>query len=926
MRMMAAARHFLLLALCLSLTSRTILAQTTGIKGHVLNQKKEALPFASVAVKGTSTGTIANEEGAYQLNLPPGYYEIVFQYLGYQTGAKAITISSSIETFDAVLAEQALELYEVKIGKGKEDPAYAIMRRAIAKSKYHLLQVDSYKAKAYTKSSIVITDLPLEFLYKKELEEFASEGNFRKGVPLLNETVSDIEFKQPNTYKQKVIAARNSQDNRFANPNEYLLSSFYKPDVVQTVSPLSPKAFGYYKFEYLGTFREDGADVSKIKVIPRAYGDGVFRGTIHIIEDQWSIHSLNLETVKMGIELKIKQIYRPVQQVWMPVQQQFHASGGLYGLKGKADYVISQTFQSLQLNPNFPPDVVVLDPKSEKAEIKTLPSTGNTLKNKELDELLSSGQKISAKNLRKLMKSYEKQQFEETKQKGEDVDMIEKRETSTEIDSMATRRATSFWDSLRTVPLTQAEIKSYKNLDSLVVKRKIEQPSQKNDRLAEEEDPDASTGKRKNGKVKVGDFLWGHSFPISNDKRWRIDYTGPIKGLQVNTVEGLVSDGAGLGIRHSKKADRKLGSSGHQFSMKGSLRYSLERKLLSPRGELNYSQNGKTLSVEGGRSISQLNAANPISFLLNSLTTLFFEQNFAKIYQKDYVRVNFRQIENNDHFTINGYVEYADRTGLSNATHMNRYRWIDWRNHLYTSNDPIKISDIPEQPVDYTLPAHHLAVTAGISASYKPWQKYRVKAGKTTYYKDDSPELYLSYRTGIPDLFGSDLNFNFVQFRFRHGLQTGIKSKLYYIVSAGTFIGNTTLGFQDFHHFAGNRFFFQFGDPVSTFRMLDYYRFSTKSRFAEGHLLAEFRQLFFTQIPWFRKYGIKETFMIHALATPPVEQYLLPDRPGSYVELGYGFDVGIRFPFRVELISSFEGLKYRETGFRIGTSMNLPFQ
>jgi hypothetical protein len=58
-------------------------------------------------------------------------------------------------------------------------------------------------AKAYTKSSIVVTDLPMEFLYKKELKEMEKETNFKKGVPILNETVSEVTFKQPNSYKQK---------------------------------------------------------------------------------------------------------------------------------------------------------------------------------------------------------------------------------------------------------------------------------------------------------------------------------------------------------------------------------------------------------------------------------------------------------------------------------------------------------------------------------------------------------------------------------------------------------------------------------------------------------------------------------------------------------------------------------------------------
>lgn len=886
----------------------------SGIKGTVYNQRREALPFASVSVKGTSVGTIANEEGQYQLNLKPGYYEIVFQYLGYQAGMKSVTITGSMEPFDAVMAEQALQLGEVKVGKGNEDPAYAIMRRAIAKSRYHLLQVSSYKARAYTKSSVVITDLPLEFLYKKELEKVAAEENFKKGVPILNETVSEIEFKQPNIYKQKVIAARNSQDNSFASPNEYLLSSFYKPDVVQTVSPLSSKAFGYYKFEYLGTFRENGVDVSKIRVVPRAYGDGVFKGTIHIIEDLWAIHSLDLQTVKMGINLKIKQIYSPVQKVWMPIQQQFNADGGFYGVKGKAEYVISQTFQSIQLNPDFPPDIVVLDAKNDKEEIRALPYTAKDIRNKELDELLSGGGKLSARDLRKAMKNYEKKQLEESKSKGEDVDLVEKRVTSTEIDTMATQRATAFWDSLRSVPLTRAETTSYNRLDSLIAYKKIGYPDPGKKEAGS--DTARKADRKQNSKFNPGDIFWSHSFPLNKDKSWRIDYKGPLPGLQVNTVEGLVSDGMGLGIRHTQKADKKTGRAGHEFSARGILRYSLERTLLSPRGEARYKWQRNTLSAEGGRAISQYNPENPISFLLNSLTTLFFEQNLAKIYQKDYLRLNYTHAHQNDHFRFSAFAEYADRAGLENAEKMNRYRWINWRKREFTRNTPDFILDKYPQPFPFIRMPDHLAFTIGAAASYKPWQKYRIKNGKTTYYKDDSPEFALAYRKGIPDLFGSSADFDFLHFRLKHGFETGIKSKLYYQLGAGAFLNKKSVGFPDFHHFSGNRFFFQLGDPVGTFRMLDYYRFGTDGEFFEGHVLAEFRQLLFTQIQWFRKHGIKETVIAHYLATP---------RSDHYAELGYGFDVGIRFPFRVEVINSFEGFSYKHTAFRIGTTMNLPF-
>ncbi len=41
------------------------------------------LVYASILVKGTTQGTTANKEGNYFLQLEPGTYTIVAQYVGY---------------------------------------------------------------------------------------------------------------------------------------------------------------------------------------------------------------------------------------------------------------------------------------------------------------------------------------------------------------------------------------------------------------------------------------------------------------------------------------------------------------------------------------------------------------------------------------------------------------------------------------------------------------------------------------------------------------------------------------------------------------------------------------------------------------------------------------------------------------------------
>lgn len=884
---------------------QSIAQSASGIKGIIKTKKGDPLPFAAIVVKGTSISTISNEEGRYQLDLKPGYYEVIFQYLGFKTGMKAFTVENSMQTFDLTMEEQALNLGEVRIGSKDEDPAYTIMRRTIAKSRFHLLQVDSYTAKAYTKSSIVITDLPLEFLYKKELKEMEKETNFKKGVPILNETVSEVTFKQPNTYKQRVIAARNSQDKGFANPNMYLLTSFYQPEVVKAVSPLSPRAFAYYKFEYLGAFRENGIEVNKIKVTPRSWGEGVYRGTIQIIEGEWSIYSLDLQTVNTGFTIDIKQVYSPIQGVWMPVNQQFHVAGGIYGLKGKGDFVISQSFLNVKINPTFKPDIVVIDDKKEKEEAKKVRLTGREIKTQKLEEVVGKQKEFSAKNLRKLMKEYEKQDLKAKEEKGEDVDLNFTRNDSTEVDSMASMRSMAFWDSLRTVPLTNAELKSYTRLDSIVIVK--EGTKQQRDSLKVSK-ADTTKAKKKGRSVDFGDILTGHSFRLGKKSPWGLDYVSPLYGLQVNTVEGLVLNGGGLKLKyHGRKP-----ANSQEWSFNALTRYSVGREQLMVTGGIDYGWKGSKVNVSGGRTVSQFNGENPMHPLLNTVTTLFLEQNFIKEYQKDFVRVDFLTNRENEHFELRANLEYADRSALQNLTKTSPYRWIDWKRN-FTSNIPDNAELTDETGTVTPEMTNHQALTIGLSAYYKPWQKYRTSNGKTSFYEDDSPKLSLSYRKGIDNAFGSDVDFDFVQIGIQHGFPTGVRSKLSYKLAAGKFLNEKDARFPDHQHFAGNRFFFQLGDPVSTFRMLDYYKYSTSKEFFEAHLLSEFRQFLLTQITWFRVLGVKENFFLHYLATPASD---------NYAELGYGLDIGIRFPLRIEVANSFESFKYKHTVFRVGTTMN----
>ena len=73
-----------LLLLCIIVNS------FAGIIQGTVREKKDGtnIPFASVLIKGTTSGTTANARGQYQLNLEPGNYTLVCQHVGHKAAEK----------------------------------------------------------------------------------------------------------------------------------------------------------------------------------------------------------------------------------------------------------------------------------------------------------------------------------------------------------------------------------------------------------------------------------------------------------------------------------------------------------------------------------------------------------------------------------------------------------------------------------------------------------------------------------------------------------------------------------------------------------------------------------------------------------------------------------------------------------------------
>lgn len=81
----------------------------------------EGLIGVSVYVKELGTGAVTNNYGFYAVTVPPGSYNLVITYVGYQKETKAVTLSNQNLRLDLELKEEGKQLQEVVVSAERED-------------------------------------------------------------------------------------------------------------------------------------------------------------------------------------------------------------------------------------------------------------------------------------------------------------------------------------------------------------------------------------------------------------------------------------------------------------------------------------------------------------------------------------------------------------------------------------------------------------------------------------------------------------------------------------------------------------------------------------------------------------------------------------------------------------------------------------
>lgn len=793
----------------------SISTQAARIYGKITDAKQQGLPFVTVYAQGTSYGTAANAEGQYFIELPKGNYTLIFRLVGYKSELLAIDVTGNDLEKNITLTEESLLLNEIRIVAGAEDPAMAIMRKAIAKRKFYLEQVEGFSCHYYTKGNNRILKAPKKILGKEV--NISNMDSASGAIVYLSESVSEYYFKKPNKSKEIMIAAKTSgQPNGFSwNSAAAMQTNFYE-NLVQInqlntrgfISPVASNALFYYKYKLLGTFSENGILINKIELLPRRNSDPVFRGVIYIQEDTWRIHSSDLLLTKeANLEfvdtLSISQTFVPISDaIWLPSLQKFEFKYSVLGFVGVGLFVGSGS--EFKLNPDYP--------------------------------------------------------------KGFFSNEVMK------IEPLANKKTSTYWDSVRVVPLTNFEQRDYRIKDSMQV--------------IKESKPYMDSLDEKSNKPSWGNLLLGYTYS-NRYKNYRLTVASPINTIAFNAVEGWLASPEISFSRRNKETYKawrytqtlRYGLTSERFYSKGSL-----YRLYNPRRMASW-------NIDGGHFISQMNEEEPVSPIGTTLALLRVQYNAARLYQKSFGAIAHRS-EISNGLKLYTQLLYARRQELVNATSLAK------ADKYAANNALLNIFHEPDGLINFST--NNIAqLTAALEIRFK--QEY-MSHPLAKYTTGDSkwPVLTLEYRKAIPNIFSSSPDFDFASANIRHTQEMGLFGTAEMQMEHGRFLNNKNVPFNDRQHFLGNRILLV-SNRINHFINLPYYAYSTQRYYSEAHYLHHFKGFFLNKIPLVRKLKWHETAGINVLH--------VPNTNGTYVEWFAGAENIFKI-LRVEYAQSYVGGQY----------------
>lgn len=801
------------------------------IKGKIVDADGNPLPYATIYIDGTTNGTISNAEGEYILELSENReYRVIFQYVGYKKEIIIINYFGKAIEQDVTLFTDENVLKELTITADREDPAYEIVRNAINKRQYYKNQIKSFEADLYVKGVVKITDAPKKILGEEIGNMNGILDTARQGIVYLSESKSKFYYQHPGKTKEIMISSVKSGDNSLFTANQFSWASFDLYDEYinlgrTIVSPLADNAFSHYKFR-LEQFITDrnGIGVNKIKIIPKTTNGPLISGYIYIANDLWNIYSTDLVITGQALKNTFLDSIE-VRQVFIPVEEpdRWRLLSQVFSFKaGVLGFKLGGTFSYI---------------------------FSDYVLNKDISGLFSDNETFR-------------------------------------VEKKSLKKDTTFWNTVRPIPLTTEEQNDYIKKDSLQLVWNSKTYMDSTDRIK--------------NRFTLLKLLTGYTFNKSY-KNTSITIPSPLSTMRFNAVEGF-----NLSINPIWE---KEDSTFRKWTVQPLVEYGFSDKRLKTSITLKYrfdNYNQGSIFFRGGRQLQQFDAQQPINERNNTWTSLWNKINNIRLFQNDFASFGYAK-ETFNGFFINLSTMYTSRQSVFVNTQ-----------YSFRHKKRIFAENIPRTDLNPSIYSKNTYWKNTISLLLRPAQKYSSYPYTKIRDVSDWPNIFIDYESGIP-LTSSAALFHKLSIRIRDKyVNCRLLGYFSYNVEGNTFLGKAPTFFGDFFHPLGNQLQSPIGPDFSNFNLLPYYEFSTDRYFLQVNFRHHFNGFIFDKIPLVNKTSLKFVIGFSGL----YEKY-----KGQYYEPFIGienFKLGPIHLFDVDYSWAFDRSGFRDSGitFRLSQILN----
>ncbi len=351
------------------------------IRGKIIDSLSlQPVAFANLSLEDGKSGTTTEIEGNFSLTIPQGYTGLVYiTHVSYQTRILPLSYLKNNQII-AVLPGSTQLMEVVVTGTKEENPAFRIIRQAIAHKKDHNpANLKSYQYISYNKFLVTMsgssrrTDSIIQKLkarpdtvkLKKNQKRLLSFDSLLQTTHLfLSESVTEKQVVNPDKEKEKLLALQVSgfKSPLFTNvATDYQPFSFYKDNISllgkDYVNPINKGTFSRYDFYLADTTYYNSDTVFIIKYQPKkgTFFNGL-TGMLSICTDGFAIKNVIASSSDSlaYIGMRIQQNYEKVDGHWFPMQLNTDMVFRKYRFGGRTMIAQHRSFfKEIKINPTL---------------------------------------------------------------------------------------------------------------------------------------------------------------------------------------------------------------------------------------------------------------------------------------------------------------------------------------------------------------------------------------------------------------------------------------------------------------------------------------------------------------------------------------------------------------------------------------------